>query len=224
MGFINDFASSINPDTRTVMENTACELFNKTGIEFLVVIMKNIPETNSYEYADRLFEAWQIGQARGDDGILLLFVTDDRLQIIIKTSNALSDMLSEDVLQENTTAMMHYISEQTNSAGLYKGFRAIVDIIARDRNVEISGQLPDDHIRTYGIAAILCCLIVIVAIILIIRIRNSSNRIYFRKGSFGGLSVESSGSFGGGIKSDGFGAGLSGMQCGMSGKGHFLFF
>ncbi len=78
VGWVNDFAQVISPEYRTRIEALIAELNQKTGAEIAVVTMPTIGDEEYTEYANRLYEAWGIGQKGKDNGILIFVTVKER--------------------------------------------------------------------------------------------------------------------------------------------------
>jgi uncharacterized protein len=73
-----------NPDT--ILSNTTVaqidslltSLEKKTSVQVAVVMLKSIGDEDIFEFAQKLFTTWGIGNKEKDNGLLLLFVNDKR--------------------------------------------------------------------------------------------------------------------------------------------------
>lgn len=77
-GYVNDFAGKLSQPVKSQLERLAVELESKTGAELVLVTMKTIGDNDYTDYANRLFENWQIGKQGKDNGVLILNVIDKR--------------------------------------------------------------------------------------------------------------------------------------------------
>ncbi|MDV2989486.1 MAG: TPM domain-containing protein [Dehalogenimonas sp.] len=81
-GFVSDFAGVIDADTRSALENRLTILSQETGAEIAVVTIASLEGDTIENYAVRLFEAWGIGQADADNGVLFITaVADHKVRI-----------------------------------------------------------------------------------------------------------------------------------------------
>lgn len=77
-GLVNDFASVLNSQQKSDLENQLLSLKEATGIEFTIVTVRSLEETTIEDYATRLFENWKIGQKGQDNGLLFLVAPNER--------------------------------------------------------------------------------------------------------------------------------------------------
>jgi uncharacterized protein len=81
-GFVSDFAGVIDAGTRSALENRLTILSQETGAEIAVVTIASLEGDTIENYAVRLFEAWGIGQADADNGVLFITaVADHKVRI-----------------------------------------------------------------------------------------------------------------------------------------------
>jgi uncharacterized protein len=94
VGFVNDFAGFISPDTERVLDGIAREVKAKTGAELAVVTIRTTGGEDIEEYAVGLFMDWGIGREGRDDGLLLLIAVDDK-QMWIKPGYGLEGAVTD---------------------------------------------------------------------------------------------------------------------------------
>lgn len=84
--YVNDYAGLLDAEAVTRIRDDLIELYDRTGIEMTVL---TIPSLGDYEhygaiepFATALFNAWGIGNAARNDGVLVLVARDDRVMRI----------------------------------------------------------------------------------------------------------------------------------------------
>ena len=128
---INDFAGVLSPGVVQSMEQIAIELEQKTGAAVVVVTMETIDGEDETDYANRLFEAWGIGQKGVDKGVLILDVVDIR-RIRIEIGYGLEGIIPDGLAGEiRDRYMVPYLSKNDFDNGLGQGFAAVISIIAK---------------------------------------------------------------------------------------------
>lgn len=81
-GFVNDFAGFLQPETVAALETKLQAFQKETGHEIAVATTDSLQETTIEDLATRWFEAWSIGRAKEDNGILMLIVPPERIMRI----------------------------------------------------------------------------------------------------------------------------------------------
>ena len=94
IGYVNDFARIIPSSDAQRMADLISELREKTGAEIAVVTMPDIGGEDYTEYANRLYEAWGLGQ-KGEDNGVLIFLTLQERKIRIEVGYGLEGILPD---------------------------------------------------------------------------------------------------------------------------------
>src|SRR6476620_1642966 len=76
-GRVNDFANVIDPATEAEIDHRLDVLEQKTTAEIAVATVASLDGMSVDEYANRLFKQWGIGQAKADNGVLVLVAVGD---------------------------------------------------------------------------------------------------------------------------------------------------
>ena len=76
--YIVDTADMVSAEDATQIEKIGAELRAKTKTEIVVVTVSTLGGTDIESYANELFRSWGIGDARLNNGVLLLIAKDDR--------------------------------------------------------------------------------------------------------------------------------------------------
>lgn len=82
--YINDHAAVIGQENRDSMLEAARELYEKTGVRAVLLTIENLDGRTPDEYAEIIFNSWEIGV--GGVGILILLSTEEKR--IVTKSNA----------------------------------------------------------------------------------------------------------------------------------------
>lgn len=75
---MNDLGNMVSNEGAEVIENTLVDMWRRTGIQMAVVTVGNLGGRTIEDYTVKLFEAWGIGEAGKDNGLLLLFAAEER--------------------------------------------------------------------------------------------------------------------------------------------------
>ena len=76
--YVVDTAGMVTPEDAAQIKKIGAELRTKTKAEIVVVTVATLGDTDIESYANELFRSWGIGDARLNNGVLLLIAKDDR--------------------------------------------------------------------------------------------------------------------------------------------------
>ena len=131
---LNDYADLLPPDMEAKVIAEIEALRAETGVELTVLTIETRwaydPSPSIEAFATGLFNAWGIGDATRNDGILVLVVRDDREMRIELGSgyNPEYDLPAQDII--NNVMLPEFRAERYD-LGILSGTRAVADHIAR---------------------------------------------------------------------------------------------
>jgi len=214
-GPVNDFAGIIPQTERQKMETLSMEVLQKTGTSVVVVTVSTVGDSDAALYANELFQEWGIGKKGEDKGVLILLALKER-RIRIETGygveGILPDGLVGEILDRYTVPLL---KKGQYGQGLFNAVAAVSTVIAKDANVDLSGEVKTyktSRSRTRRIGLFPLIFIIFIIFTLFRRRRGGWILPFLILGSMGGR-----GGFGGGF--GGFGGGFGGFGGGMSGGG-----
>lgn len=76
--YVSDPATILSAATKTYINTCLDSLEQQTGIETAVVMLPSIGEETPFEFALQLFRQWGVGKKKSDNGLVILFVLDQR--------------------------------------------------------------------------------------------------------------------------------------------------
>ena len=131
--YVNDFATVLDADSTDRVSEVLIDLRENHGVEATLITMgtkaQYWPDRTLEDFATALFDRWGIGDASRNDGILLLYLHDDR-EVRIELGKAYGQdwnhwaaIVVDDVLVPNFKA-------GRTEVGLVKGVEAMRDEIA----------------------------------------------------------------------------------------------
>jgi len=139
-GYVNDFAGVLSSQAVYDMEQIARELEQKTGAQVVVVTQENIDDYDPTDYANRLFEAWGIGQKGKDNGVLILNVIDTRY-IRIEVGYGVEGIITDGTAGEiRDRYIVPFLQKGDYDTGLKNGLAVASMLIARDAGVDLTGM------------------------------------------------------------------------------------
>jgi len=216
--YVNDFAGLLNYSDKLAITKFAAELERKTTAQIAVVTIKTTKPETIQGFSVRLFDQWKIGQKGKDNGVLLLMAVNDRKAWITTgygMEGAIPDVIANKIVRD---VMIPYFKRGQYSEGVTKGAIAVISLVAKEYDVEITGHETQVYQKVHHKKSGLEIVFTILLFILVIGMR-SGFLGYFLLGSmvggrrrggywYGAGSGGSSGGFSGGF--GGFGGGMTG--------------
>lgn len=206
-GYVTDAAQVLSDPVERGMEAVAGELERKTGAQVAVVTIASLDGNDVADAAVRLFKAWGVGRAKQDDGALLLVAVQDRrarIEVGYGLEGIIPDARAGRMIEE---ALPHFRAGN-HDAAIARTFLSIVNVIATDRGVKITGAAAPASQKRQASPLVLFLLAIVFGFLVI---KNPWLLLLLLSGRGGG------GGFGGG-GGGGFG-GFGGFGGGMSGGG-----
>jgi uncharacterized protein len=132
-GRVNDFAAVIAPDVESELDAQLASLENTTSHEVAVVTVRSLDGMTVEDYAERLFRAWGIGQAKQDNGVLILVAPIERemrIEVGYGLEGILPDGLAGQVIQND---FLPHFRNNDYSGGIRSGTLRVLDIVAKQQ-------------------------------------------------------------------------------------------
>ena len=223
IGYVNDFADVIEPNTERSIAAVCQELDEKTGAEIVVATFPDIGDGSIDDFAVRVFEQWMPGQMGIDNGVLILDAIAQRklrIEVGYGLEPIIPDALAGRIYRNVMTPLL---TANRKGEAYFQGVAAIAQVVAREENVELASLkgIPSPDTSSPGRGKSLVPLLVFIVMILLISALNRNQKGGGMRGGgpwigggFGG------GGFGGGFGGGGFsGGGFGGFGGGRSGGG-----
>ncbi|MBI4872942.1 MAG: TPM domain-containing protein [Candidatus Riflebacteria bacterium] len=77
-GYTTDVAGALRPDTVRWLDGNLQMLDRQAGVQLAVLLVPELQGTTPFDYAQRTFDAWKIGNRSTRKGLLFLVATGDR--------------------------------------------------------------------------------------------------------------------------------------------------
>ncbi len=143
-GFVSNPDNILSPYEVTYINGAIQGLKDSTKVEIAVVMLQSIGSEVPKTFATELFNLWGVGSALNDNGLLILFVMDQR-RIEFETGYGMEQVLSDaacyDIQQQ---FMVPRFKEGLYGQGMIDGIDASIRIIRGESDVIIpSGNLPE---------------------------------------------------------------------------------
>lgn len=221
-GYVNDFANIIPDDIEKQIESICVEVKQKTGAEIAVVTVETVGDEYYSDYANKLFEAWGIGEKDKNNGVMLFNAVKERrlwIEVGYGLEPIIPDALAGAILDNY---VLPYYRQGNYGEGLLEGTRAIAGVIAKNAGVEITGsiQVEQTQQRTPKGKCGAGFLDLLFFLMIFFFLGGRWLWPWLFMGGFGGGRWGSGGGFGDwGGGGGGFGGGFGGFGGGMSGGG-----
>jgi uncharacterized protein len=224
-GPVADTAGVIPADQRAKMEALSRDVWEKTRAAIVIVTVKDLQGESVDEFANKLYEAWGIGEKgptskNADRGVLILVAPGDRkarIEVGYGLEGIIPDGLAGQIVRED---MLPAFKKGDFGGGLLQAEWSSAQIIAKDSGVQLSGAPPKRPVRGKGkgfeeLLFLGAFFIILFLQMFIMRWRSRGRRWAGGPWMGGGFGA---GGFGGG-GFGGFGGGFGGFSGGSSGGG-----
>lgn len=134
--YVNDFANVIDDTTEKTMQDMAVALGQSTGAQVVVVTVPSLGGVDLETYSLELLRKWGIGDAKKDNGVLLLLSMEERksrIEVGYGLEGALPDGKTGTIQDEY---MIPYYRNKDYSNGMLGGFTKIVEEVYKEYSVE----------------------------------------------------------------------------------------
>jgi uncharacterized protein len=217
-GRVVDQANIMTAQSRTDLEAKLKELEDKSSIQLVVATVQSLQGSDVETYANGLFRYWKLGEAKKNNGILLLIAPAEhkvRIEVGYGLEGTLTDALSSVII---SSAVVPRFKTGDFSGGIERGVDGIVSVLSGDTadwqpKVRVRSDDASSAINDL-VAALFPLLIFFLIWYLTSSAASAGSRRVIRKGGrtiiipYGGPTRGSG--WGGGIGGGGFGGGFSG--------------
>ena len=227
VGFVNDFANVLSPETRNRINDWAIELREKANVDFFIATFPDIGGTNEVDYGVQVYKQWKIGNTRDEGALILLAVAERKLRI--ETGYGAEAYLPDADVNDVYQTMRSFLAKGSEDwdKAFTQGSLMIMSKFAQEKGITLTGmsEYSQRSSRRSGISGLGGIGIFILFIFLMIVTKGRILEVLFWMFLLGGRGGGSwgggnSGSWGGG-SSGGFGGfgGFGGGGGGRSGGG-----
>ncbi len=217
-GRVVDQANVMTAQSRNDLEAKLKELEDKSSIQLVVATVKSLQGSDVETYTNELFRFWKLGEAKKNNGVLLLVAPAEhkvRIEVGYGLEGTLTDALSSVII---SSAIIPRFKTGDFSGGIERGVDGITSVLSGDT----ADWQPKVRVRSDDASSVINDLLVPLFPMLIFFLiwylmssaTGSGSRRAIRQGGrtifipYGGPSWGSG--WGGGIGRGGFGGGFSG--------------
>jgi len=208
--WVTDAAGVLSPTAEAEVDARLEAFEKKQGSQVLVAIFPKLPEDEALEdYTHAVAEAWKVGRAKQDDGVVLFAFVDDRalrLEVGYGLEGALTDLESKHILQDT---LIPFLREGDWDGGVRAAADAIVKSIEGEYTPDKAAARPRKGKGNFPFFVIL------IVVILLISSARRQRRGKWSSWTGGGPWTGGGGGWGGGsFGGGGFGGGGGGFSGG----------
>ena len=174
---VNDYAGMLNGTERETLEQKLRVFNDSTSTQITVVIVKSTLPYPPGDYAFELGRRWGVGQKDKDNGVVLLWASDDR-KIFIATGRGIEGALPDAIAKRIISTV---ISPEFKQKMYYRGLDRGTDEIIKYTVGEYKSDGTEGGDGEFPLGVIIFLIIVVIIIIIIISKANKG-------GGGGGLS------------------------------------
>src|SRR3974390_1105217 len=122
----------MNAQSRSELEAKLQNLENRSGIQLVVATVKSLEGSDIETYANQLFRNWKLGEAKKNNGVLLLVAPNEhkvRIEVGYGLEGTLTDALSSVVI---SSAIVPRFKAGDVSGGIQRGVDGIISVLSGD--------------------------------------------------------------------------------------------
>jgi uncharacterized protein len=207
-GRVVDQANILSPDERDALVAKLKDLEDKSGIQLVVATVSSLGGQEIEPYANQLFRAWKLGEAKKNNGVLFLIAPNEhraRIEVGYGLEGTLTDATSSIII---ANAVAPRFKAGDFNGGVARGVDDIITALTTDsadwqKRPEFRAR--DSSGAAGGVAALLVIAVFLFVFIMIARRQGGVGQAIFyilanmvlSSGRGGGGSFSSGGSFGG---------------------------
>src|SRR6516162_1088608 len=131
-GRVVDQANVIPAQNRSALESKLKDLEDKSGIQLVVATVASLQGSDIETYANELFRFWKLGEAKKNNGVLLLVAPKERkvrIEVGYGLEGTLTDALSSVII---SSAIIPRFKNKDYSGGIERGVDGIISVLSGD--------------------------------------------------------------------------------------------
>jgi uncharacterized protein len=131
-GRVVDQANIIPAASKSALDSKLQTLEDKSGIQLVVATVKSLQGGDIETYANQLFRAWKLGEAKKNNGVLLLIAPSEhkvRIEVGYGLEGTLTDALSSVII---ASAIVPRFKANDFPGGIERGVDGIIAVLTTD--------------------------------------------------------------------------------------------
>lgn len=213
-GPVNDLANVLSTQEKQKLESYLSSINTQTGVQIAVLTVKTLAGTSIEDYSMKVAEKWQLGQAKTDNGVLLLVAVQDRalrIEVGYGLEGVLTDMKSGLIIRNVITPEF---KKGNYSQGIYAGVQNIAGVATNNAGI-VSEDVKNPKANEQSGSGLVGLIFMIIFFVIMTGNRRGRSGGLFWPIVFGSMLSRGSRN----SSSRGFGGGSSGGFGGFSGGG-----
>lgn len=167
--YVSDPAHILSPAACDTINAVLARLEKSTGIESAVVMLPSIGNGDIFDFAHNLFRTWGIGKKKSNNGLLILFVMDQR-KVRFTTGYGIEGTMTDAMARRiQTEAMVPRFKNGDWDGGMVDGVKAAANVLngsmQHDNNSDSDDEEGDDIWSIFGVMAIVVVTVFFIIII-----------------------------------------------------------
>ncbi len=163
---VNDLASVFTAEEANALESKLVDLSNSTKTQIAVVTVRSLDGESPYQYATQIGQEWGIGDAKFDNGIVILYkpkTSDSKGEVFIATGYGLEGVVPDAIAKRIVEVEMIPEFKRGNT---YKGIDAAVNtLISLSKKEFTASDYDKKHPKKSKSAPIIIFIIIFFVII-----------------------------------------------------------
>ena len=144
--YVTDPSAILSATARDSINAILGRLEKSTGIETAVVMLPSIGDEDIFDFGHELFRKWGIGKKKSDNGLLILFVMDQK-KVRFTTGYGIEGTMTDAMSKRiQTTLMIPRFKKGNWDGGMVSGVRAVAKTL--DGSMQAEEDSGEDDIST----------------------------------------------------------------------------
>ena len=144
--YVTDPSAILSATARDSINAILGRLEKSTGIETAVVMLPSIGDEDIFDFGHELFRKWGIGKKKSDNGLLILFVKDQK-KVRFTTGYGIEGTMTDAMSKRiQTTLMIPRFRNGNWDGGMVSGVRAVAKTL--DGSMQAEEDNGEDDIST----------------------------------------------------------------------------
>jgi uncharacterized protein len=138
--YVNDFTNTLSFNEWKSIENMLKQYEDTTSTQIVVLMIDSLKGESIEDYAVSVFEKNKIGQAKKDNGVLLVIAKDDqriKIEVGYGLEGVLTDVVCEQIINKE---IVPQFKESNFYGGILTGVTSIIEAVGGEYKVEPRGK------------------------------------------------------------------------------------